>query len=144
MSGEHDTDSILWLLLEAISCVAWLIYRSHRWRGHGSNFLTAVIYSSQSNSKLYVQKNNYVPKPPVEPAQWWLCEHENYSSWITLFCWFTPLHIQCSINHGIWLIISYVYKDYLERFIKWEHANIIHNISQSFAYKQNPAIIYAS
>ena len=31
--------------------------------GSGSNFLTAVTYSSQSNSKLYVQKNNYVLNP---------------------------------------------------------------------------------
>ena len=32
-------------------------------------FFTAVTYSSQSNSKLYVQKNNYVPNSPVELAQ---------------------------------------------------------------------------
>ena len=47
----------------------WLIYWSHRRRIHGSNFLTAVTYSTQSNSKLYVQKNNYGPNPPVELAQ---------------------------------------------------------------------------
>ena len=70
MSGEDDTDRILWFVLDAILRVAWLIYRSHRREGHGPNFLTAFTYSSQSNSKLYVQKNNYVPNPPVELAQW--------------------------------------------------------------------------
>ena len=55
--------------LDAISCVTWLIYWSHRGRIHGSNFLTALTYSTQSNSKLYVQKNNYVPNSPVELAQ---------------------------------------------------------------------------
>ena len=64
------TDRILWLVLDAILCVTWLIYWSHRRGGHGSNILTAVTYSSQSNSKLYVQKNNYVPNPPVELAHW--------------------------------------------------------------------------
>ena len=59
---------ILWHVLDPISCVTWLIYRCHRRGGHGSNFLTAVTYSSQSNSNLYIQKNNYVPKPPVELA----------------------------------------------------------------------------
>ena len=54
--------------LEAILCLTWLIHRSHRRRYHDSNFLTAVTYSSQSNSKLYVQKNNYVPNSPVELA----------------------------------------------------------------------------
>ena len=48
MSDEDDTDRILWFILDAISCVTWLIYWSHRRRGHGSNFVTAVIYSSQS------------------------------------------------------------------------------------------------
>ena len=62
------TDRILCLVLDAISCVTWLIYRSHRRGGHGSNFLTALFYSGQSNSKLYVQKNNYVLNPPVELA----------------------------------------------------------------------------
>ena len=72
MSGENDTDRILWLALDAISCVTWLIYRSYHRRGHGSNFLTPVTYSSKSNSNLYVQKNNNVqppPPPPVELAQ---------------------------------------------------------------------------
>ena len=54
--------------MDAISCVTWLIYRSHRREGHGLNFLAAFTYSSQSNSKLYVQKNNYVPNSPVELA----------------------------------------------------------------------------
>ena len=35
-----------------------------------TNFLTVVTYSDQSNSKLYSQKNNYVPNPPVELAHW--------------------------------------------------------------------------
>ena len=43
---------------------------SHRRSIHGSNFLTAVTYSTQSNSKLYVQKNNYVPNAPVELAHY--------------------------------------------------------------------------
>ena len=55
--------------LDEISCVTWFIYRSHRREEHGSNSLTAVTYSSQSNSKLYVQRNNYVPNPPIELAQ---------------------------------------------------------------------------
>ena len=67
-SGEEDTERILWLALDAISCVTWLVYWSHRRRIHGSNFLTAVTYSTQSNSKLFVQKNNYVPNSPVELA----------------------------------------------------------------------------
>ena len=46
-----------------ISCVTWLVYRSHRRDGHGSNFLTAVTYSSQSNSKLFVQKKNTYQTP---------------------------------------------------------------------------------
>ena len=71
ISGEYDTDRIFWLVLDAISCVPWLIYRSHRTEGHGSNFLTAFTHNSQSNSKLYVQKNNYVPNSPVELAQCW-------------------------------------------------------------------------
>ena len=60
MSGEKDTDRIFWLVLDAISCVTCLIYRSHRRRDHGSNFLTAITYNSQLNSKLYVLKK-YVP-----------------------------------------------------------------------------------
>ena len=51
------------LIANSGSCVTCLIYRSHRRGGHGSNFLTAVTYSTQSNSKLYVRKNNYVPNP---------------------------------------------------------------------------------
>ena len=47
---ENDTARIIWLVLDAISCVKWPIYRSHRRRDHGSNFLTGVTYSSQSNS----------------------------------------------------------------------------------------------
>ena len=70
ISGEADTDRKFWLVLDAISYVTWLMNRSHRRRGHGSDFLTAVTYSSQSNSKLYVQKNNCVPNHPVELAQW--------------------------------------------------------------------------
>ena len=46
--------------------VTWFIYRSHRRGVHGSNFLTAVTYSSQSNLELNVEKNNYVPNAPVE------------------------------------------------------------------------------
>ena len=68
--GKDDTDRILWLVLDAISCVTWLIYRSHCREGHGSNFLVAFTYSSQSNSKLFVQKNNYELNSPVELAQW--------------------------------------------------------------------------
>ena len=70
MSDEDDTDCILWLVLDAISCGTWLIYRYHQREDHGSNILTALTYSSQSNSKLYVQKNNYVPNSPVELVQW--------------------------------------------------------------------------
>ena len=70
MSGEADTGRKFWLVLYAISYVMWLMTRSHRRRGHGLNFLTAVTYSSQSNSKWYVQKNNYVPNHPVELAQY--------------------------------------------------------------------------
>ena len=69
-SGEDGSDRILWLVLDAISCVTWLIYRSHRKEGRGSNFLIAFTCSGQSNSKLYVQKNNYVPNYPVELAQY--------------------------------------------------------------------------
>ena len=43
---------------------------SHRKVGFSSNFLTAFTYNSQSNSKLYVQKNNYVPNSPVELAHY--------------------------------------------------------------------------
>ena len=71
---------ILWLVLDAISSVTWLIYRSHRRESHGSKFLTAVTYSSQSNSKLYVQKNNYVPNCPVELAQWHHNERDGVSN----------------------------------------------------------------
>ena len=67
MSGEKDTDHIFWLVLDAISSVAWLIYRSHRRRHHGSNFLTAITYSSQSNSKLYVLKIITYRRPPPPP-----------------------------------------------------------------------------
>ena len=67
-SGDDDTDRLLWLILDAISCVSWFIYRSHHREDHGSNFLTAFTYSSQSSLKLYVQKNNYVPNSPVELA----------------------------------------------------------------------------
>ena len=69
MSSEADTGRKFWLVLDAISYVTWLMNQSHRRRDHGSNFLTAVTYCSQSNSKLYVQKNNYVPNHPVELAQ---------------------------------------------------------------------------
>ena len=72
------TDRILWLLLDAIACVTWRIYQSHRRGGHGSNFLTAVTYNCQWNSKLYAQKNNYVPNPPVELAQWLLLAFANW------------------------------------------------------------------
>ena len=51
-------------------CVTWLIYRSHPRGSHSTNFLTAVTLSRQSNSKLNLQKNNHVPKHPVE--QWLL------------------------------------------------------------------------
>ena len=70
MGGEQDTDRILWLVLDANPCVTWIIYRSHRRGSHGSNFRTAVTYSSQSNSKLYVQKINYVPNVSVELPYW--------------------------------------------------------------------------
>ena len=69
-SGDDETDRLLWLILDAISCVSWFIYRSHHREDHGSNFFTAFTYSSQSNLKLYVQKNNYVPNSPVELAQY--------------------------------------------------------------------------
>ena len=69
-SSGDDRDRILWSVLDAILCVTWFIYWSHRRRGDDSNFfLTTITYSSQSNSKLYVRKNNYVPNPPVELAQ---------------------------------------------------------------------------
>ena len=55
-SGEDGTGCILWLVLDAISCVTWLIYRSHCKEGRGSNFLTAFTYSGQSNLKLYARK----------------------------------------------------------------------------------------
>ena len=35
-------------------------------KGKPRFFPTAVTYSNRSNSKLYVQKNNYVSKPPVD------------------------------------------------------------------------------
>ena len=42
---------------------------------NGTNFLTTVTYNSYSNSKLYKEKNDCVPNPPVELAQylneWW-------------------------------------------------------------------------
>ena len=60
---EDDTNRLLSLYSDAILCVMWIIYRSHRRAGHGTNFLTAVTYSRESNSKLYVQKNNYAPTP---------------------------------------------------------------------------------
>ena len=68
----------------------WIWHRSHTLARFGRNFVCHLTYlpispqwrprfelsyavtsSNQSNSKLYVQKNNYVPKPPVEPAQWY-------------------------------------------------------------------------
>ena len=53
-----------------ISYITWLICRCHRRGGHGLNFITAVTYSSHSNSKLYSQINNNAPKRPVELAQY--------------------------------------------------------------------------
>ena len=69
----------------------WLCNINEWWRGHrsytlahfGRNFVCHVTYLPispqrrprfelpyrQSNSKLYAQKNNYVPNPPVELAQ---------------------------------------------------------------------------
>ena len=69
MSGEDDTDCILWLVLDKISSVMWLIYWSHRRGGHSWNFLTRVTYRSQLNSKLNVQENDYIPNPTVEHVQ---------------------------------------------------------------------------
>ena len=57
MSDEAGTGRIFWLVLDAISYVTWLIYWSHRRKGHDSNFLTAVTYSSQS------------PPPPPPPSR---------------------------------------------------------------------------
>ena len=62
-SVGNDTYLILWLVSDAIFCVTWLINRFHRSRGHSTNFLTVITYSSQSNSTSYLQKNNYVPNP---------------------------------------------------------------------------------
>ena len=36
---------------------------AHHRGGHGLNVLIAVTYNSQSNSKLYLQKNNHIPTP---------------------------------------------------------------------------------
>ena len=55
--------------LNAISCVTWFNYRSHSKEDRRSNFLTVVTYSSQSKSKVYVQKKKYVPNAPAELAQ---------------------------------------------------------------------------
>ena len=57
---------------EQFLCVTLLIYRSHRRGGHGTNFVTRVTYSSQSNSKLHSRKDNYTPTtitpPPLHPS----------------------------------------------------------------------------
>ena len=50
--------------LEVISCVMWLIYRSHHRGGNGSNFLTEITYNSQSNSKLCIQKKIITHQTP--------------------------------------------------------------------------------
>ena len=39
MSSKDDTGRIFWLVLDEISCVTWLIYRSHRRWNHVSYFL---------------------------------------------------------------------------------------------------------
>ena len=93
MSGEEDTDRILWLVLNVISCVTWLTYRSHHREGNGSNFLTTVTYSSQSSSKLHVQKINYVPNPPIELAHYVISTR-------TRFCW----DLSRSVMLSLWLI----------------------------------------
>ena len=67
--GESDTDRTLWLVADAILRVTRHIFRSDCSGGHGMNFLTAVTYSSQSNWKLYLQKDNYVRISPVELCQ---------------------------------------------------------------------------
>ena len=70
MIGETNSDCILWLISDAFMYVTWLIYRSHRRRGYGKNFLTAFTYGSQSNSKMYLQKYNCVTQTnlPIESA----------------------------------------------------------------------------
>ena len=63
------------------NCVCHVTYlpicRSHRWRDHGSNFLTAVTYSSKSNLELYVVKNYLRTEPPSRtcPVLWCYCRH---------------------------------------------------------------------
>ena len=59
----------------------WLVYQSHRRRGHGSNFLAAVINSSQSNSKLYIQNDNSVPNHPVELVHCYNIVRDKWSCW---------------------------------------------------------------
>ena len=106
MSGENDTYRILWLVSGAILCVTGLIYRSHRMGGHGTNFVTRVTYSSQSNSKLHSQEDNHTPTtiippslshhpPPPHPQSnflvlyiymiyiymWWIVKITEYSMW---------------------------------------------------------------
>ena len=64
--SDH-TKRALWYKGGCKFCVTWFIYASHGMGGHGTNFLTAVIYDSQSNTKLYWQKNNYVHHPATHP-----------------------------------------------------------------------------
>ena len=87
---------MLWLVLDAISWVTLPIYRSHGRRGHGSNFLTAATYSSQSNSKLYVQKCNYVPNLPIELAHF-DCTQQHYVAQFEYVLWRHTMH-ECVMN----------------------------------------------
>ena len=46
--------------LHIVGRFVWLIYLPHRRGVHSTNFLAAVTCDSQSNSKSYLQKHNYV------------------------------------------------------------------------------------
>ena len=59
--------------------------------GHGTNSLTTVTCGSQSNAKLYLQKNSCVQNPPVELTHL-LWSSPSYCSWCFIFADANNIH----------------------------------------------------
>ena len=83
----------------------------HRRRDHGSNFLITVTYSIQSNSKLYVLKNDYVPNTPVELAQYGKMAGYMTEPIISLvhhgYCMYRSLHLDSCIYTPLFRILTH-------------------------------------
>ena len=64
MSGDNDTDRILWLISDAVVCVTWVMYRPHHRGDHGTNFLPLLFTTASRIQKCTYRKKIFTGQIP--------------------------------------------------------------------------------